>query len=85
MILSKVLSIRNTFIKSKLHNTVKQVWNLSPLAPHFSPLSRFFVFAMFFFTLLIFSGLSFYTLFWHARCIILIERRNELNGSGRVH
>ena len=48
MILSKVLSIRNTFIKSKLHNTVKQVWNISPLAPHFSPLSRFFIFVRFF-------------------------------------
>ena len=48
MILSKVLSIRNTFIKSKLHNTVKQVWNISPLAPHISPLPRFFIFAMFF-------------------------------------
>ena len=48
MILSKVLSIRNTFIKSKLHNTVKQVWNISPLVPHFSPLPRFFIFAIFF-------------------------------------
>lgn len=48
MILSKVLIIRNTFIKSKLHNTVKQVWNISPLVPHFSPLSRSFIFVRFF-------------------------------------
>ena len=27
---------------------IKQVWNISPLAPHFSPLPRFFVFAVFF-------------------------------------
>lgn len=48
MILSKVLIIRNTFIKSKLKDMIKQVWNISPLAPHFSPLPRFFIFAMFF-------------------------------------
>ena len=48
MILSKVLSIRNTFIKSKLKDLIKQVWNISPLAPHFSPLPCFFIFAMFF-------------------------------------
>ena len=48
MILSKVLSIHNTFIKSKLKDMIKQVWNISPPAPHFSPLPRFFIFAMFF-------------------------------------
>lgn len=48
MILSKVLSIRNTFIKSKLKDMIKQVWNISPPAPHFSPLPRFFIFAIFF-------------------------------------
>lgn len=79
MILSKVFSIRNTFIKSKLHNTVKQVWRNSPLVLRFSPLPRFFIFVLFFFTSLIFNGLSLYVLFWHARCIILIERRNINN------
>lgn len=59
MILSKVLSICNTFIKSKLKDMIKQVWNISPLAPHFSPLSRFFIFVRFFLTSLIFNGLSF--------------------------
>ena len=53
----------------------------SPLFPTFTLL----YFCDIFLTLLIFNDLSFCALFWHARCIILIERRNEPNCSGRVH
>ena len=37
-----------------------------------------------FLTLLISSSLSFQVLFWHARCIILVERRNEPTSSSKV-
>ena len=37
-----------------------------------------------FLTLLISNGLSFQILSWHARCIILVERRNEPTSSSKV-
>lgn len=85
MILSKVLSIRNTFIKSKLHNNCQASVEYFPTCSTLFPTSTLLYFCDVFLTLLIFNGLSFCALFWHVRCIILIERRNELNGSGRVH
>ena len=47
---------------------------------HFHTSSFYIVFL----TLLISSSLSFQVLFWHARCIILVERRNEPTSSSKV-
>lgn len=88
MILSKVLSIRNTFIKSKLKDMIKQVWNISPLAPHLLPTFPHFhasLFLRYFSYIVDIQWLKFLSVVL-ARPLHYINRTtNELNGSGRVH